>query len=381
MEVNYAIRAKFAGGGIGSIAYHAVAGINRHHHLKNLFVPSFESTEIPESLIRKAPVDWPKKIKGVWRIYPDYIEDNLFDFFVSRQLSKSEIFHGWNHHCLLSLRKTKELGAVTIVERASSHILTQNELLQEEYQRWGVKKKPIHPWVIRKCLAEYEEADYITVPSQFVYDSMVKHGVPREKLILIPFGVVPEKFKVKSSKLKTAVQNSQFIALFVGEVGLRKGVPYLLQAWSDLNLKDSELWLVGAINPNEIRTVLSEYGSREDIKFLGFRRDVAELMNRASIFVFPSIEEGSALVTYEAMAAGLPVITTVNSGSVVRDGQEGFILPIRDVDTLKEKIKLLYNEEDLRFEMGKSGRKRVKEFSWYRYGENLVEIYEKVFRS
>lgn len=374
MEVIYSIRAKFAGGGIGSIAYHAVRGIHRHNHLKTLFVPSFVSSDIPDSLIKKIPVDAPKKIKGVRRIYPDYIEDNLFDFLVSRRLSRSDIFHGWNHHCLFSLRRAKELGAITVVERASSHILKQNELLQGEYQRWGIKKKPIHSWVIKKCLAEFEEADYITVPSQFVYDSMVEKGVPEKKLIPIPFGVVPEKF----SNQQSAINHQQFIALFVGEVGLRKGVPYLLQAWSELNLKDAELWLAGAISRDIKRTVLSKYRHREDIKFLGFRKDVPEMMARADVFVFPSIEEGSALVTYEAMAAGLPVVTTANSGSVVRDGQEGFVLPIRDVEELKEKIKLLYNDEELRKKMGESARTRSQNFTWHRYGEDLVKAYEKI---
>lgn len=374
MTVNYSIRAKFAGGGIGSIAYHAVKGIYRHQHLKTLFVPSLKPSDIPENLIKKISVDAPKKIKGVRRIYPDYIEDTLFDFLVAQRLAKSDIFHGWNHHCLFSLRRAKELGAITVVERASSHILTQDELLQEEYRHWGVKTKPIHPWVIRKCLAEFAEADYITVPSRFAYDSMVERGVPEKKLILIPFGVTIKQFNHLTI---SHVAMDKFIVLFVGEVGLRKGVPYLLQAWSELNLKDAELWLVGAVAP-DIKNILSKYCNRKDIKPLGFRKDAPELMAKASIFVFPSIEEGSALATYEAMAAGLPVVTTVNSGSVVSDGQEGFVLPIRDVEALKEKVELLYNDRDLRKEMGERAWQRVQDFTWHQYGENLVKAYEKI---
>ena len=374
MNVNYSIRARFAGGGIGSIAYHAVKGIHRHQHLQTLFVPSLKPSDVPEELIKKIPVGAVKNIKGFRRIYPDYLEDNLFDFLVSRQLSRSDIFHGWNHHCLFSLRKAKELDVVTVVERASSHILTQNELLQEEYKRWGVKKKPIHPFVIKKCLAEFEEADYITVPSPFVYDSMVERGISEKKLILIPFGVTLEKFVNRKS---LTVNRNKFIALFVGEVGLRKGVPYLLQAWAELDLKNAELWLAGAIN-SDVRTVLSRYRNRKDIKHLGFVKNVPELMAKADIFVFPSIEEGSALVTYEAMAASLPVVTTVNSGSVLRSGREGFVLPIRDVEALKQRIKLLYNDGELRKRMGEKARQRVQDFTWYQYGENLVKAYEKI---
>jgi glycosyltransferase involved in cell wall biosynthesis len=185
---------------------------------------------------------------------------------------------------------------------------------------------------------------------------------------------VPEKFVNRKSLI---VNRSKFIALFVGEVGLRKGVPYLLQAWSELNLKNAELWLVGAVVPG-IKKIVEKYHGREDIKFLGFQRNIPELMTKADIFVFPSIEEGSALVTYEAMAAGLPVVTTTNSGSVVRDGQEGFVLPIRDVEKLKEKIRILYNDRDLRGKMGEAGRRRAEEFTWFNYGENLVKAYEQI---
>ena len=93
------------------------------------------------------------------------------------------------------------------------------------------------------------------------------------------------------------------------------------------------------------------------------------------MFVLPSITEGSAKTTYEAMAAGLPVITTLNAGSVVRDGVDGFIVPIRDPDAIKERLLLLYENREMGRAMGKSGQDRVAMFSWETYENRLISIY------
>jgi glycosyltransferase involved in cell wall biosynthesis len=94
--------------------------------------------------------------------------------------------------------------------------------------------------------------------------------------------------------------------------------------------------------------------------------------------VFPSLCEGSATVTYEALAAGLPVITTPHAGSVVRDGREGFVVPIRDVDALAARIDLLAGDPELVAQMSRAARQRSREFSWPRYGERLVSALQQI---
>jgi len=106
--------------------------------------------------------------------------------------------------------------------------------------------------------------------------------------------------------------------------------------------------------------------------------ELPQYYQSADIFVYPSLHEGSALAIYEAMASGLPVITTYNSGSVVRDGEEGYILPIRDVEALMEKILLLYQDEDLRYLMGKKARERVEDFTWAQYRLRLGDTVQEL---
>jgi glycosyltransferase involved in cell wall biosynthesis len=102
------------------------------------------------------------------------------------------------------------------------------------------------------------------------------------------------------------------------------------------------------------------------------------IFESADAFVFPSLHEGSALATYEALASGLPVITTENAGSVVRDGVEGFVVPIRDVAALKEKILTLYQDAELRREMGVRARERAEQFTWEEYRARLGELLGQV---
>jgi glycosyltransferase involved in cell wall biosynthesis len=108
------------------------------------------------------------------------------------------------------------------------------------------------------------------------------------------------------------------------------------------------------------------------------RQEVIRHYEWADVFVFPSICEGSATVTYEALAAGLPVITTPNAGSVVRDGVEGFIVPIRDAAAIAAKIELLLEDRNLLMNLSQNAMARAQEYSWDRYGERLVSTIQRI---
>jgi glycosyltransferase involved in cell wall biosynthesis len=94
----------------------------------------------------------------------------------------------------------------------------------------------------------------------------------------------------------------------------------------------------------------------------------------ADVFVFPSLFEGSAVVTYEALACGLPSVVTPNAGSVVRDGIEGFLVTPRDVETLAQRMERLGNDPELRARMAAGARTRALAFDWPRYHASLVGV-------
>ncbi|MBC7232028.1 MAG: glycosyltransferase family 4 protein [Chloroflexi bacterium] len=368
VTVIYSIGSKFAGGGIGTTAYHAVRGLHHHDMLKRLFCGAYQPTEIPQEKIRALglPDRALRKLASLdssgwlW-----HLQAVLFDTWASRRLEPANVFHVWGNYGLRSLRRAREMGTVTVVERASAHPVYQTRLLKEEFARWGLSFHAPQATTVR-AIAEMAVADYILIPSEFVRQSFLGEGFPAEKLIQVPFGVDTARFR--PSEVPAA---HPFRALFVGQVGIRKGVPYLLEAWRQLGWRDAELWLVGRALP-ECQLILRRYEDLPGLRLIGHLDNPVEAYRQADVFAFPSIEEGSALVTYEALACGLPVVATPNAGSVVRDGVEGFIVPIRNVEALANALERLRADKRLRQEMGRAARERAREFTWERYGDKLA---------
>lgn len=320
-----------------------------------------------------------EKLPGFLRaIYnPQFLISEIFDRLAADRIGTPDIFTGWSSQSLHSLRRAKSAGAITVVERGSSHIVYQTGILKEEYARFGIPLAPFmvaHPRIIEKELKEYEEADYISVPSLYVKRSFLEQGIPEGKIIHTPYGVDTSAFYPAPKK------DGVFRVVFAGGMTLRKGVHYLLQAFAELNLPDAELWLIGAMNP-EMEPFFRKYSG--SFKYLGHVPQIKlrEYYSEASVFVMPSIEEGLALVQPQAMACGLPVIATTNTGGedIIRNGQDGFIIPIRDVVALKEKILYMYENPEERELMGKSARERVSAgFTWHDYGERIAAAYARI---
>lgn len=329
----------------------------------------------PEAVMHLG-VKWPILNDIIPSVHPKPLEvwkALLFDRAVARNLQPVDegIFTGFSSCSLRSLGRATDLGFTTVVERSSSHIETQASILEAEYERYGIDAEAhAQPYVDRVC-REFERADYISVPSTFAYESMIDHGVPEEKLLLIPFGTtVPES--------QYEPEDDTVYFLFSGHSNFRKGILYLLEAWPRLDLEDAELIVTSGID-DEIQPFLEPYRADDSIHFLGYVDDLQEWFHKAAVFVFPSLEEGSARVTYEAMAAGLPLITTHNSGWVGTDGEHGIEVPIRDSEALADAMDRLYHEESERRRMGAASRALIeRDYTVEDYGARVYEAYQEI---
>ena len=314
----------------------------------------------------------PNWIKGTYNPQLEFLE--RFDRGVINSLSPGfDIFVGWSGACFWSLHRAKEMGALTVLDRGSSHMQYQTQILQEEYERWGQKFTATHPGVYERELQSYIDADRIAVPSLFVKRTFLELGLPENKLIHVPYGVSLKEFYPVPKEDRT------FRIIHCGGISLRKGVQYLLQAFHELNLPDAELWLVGTLDP-AFQPFLAKYESaRIILKGKQPQSQLRWFYSQCSVFCLASIEEGLAMVQPQAMASGLPVIHTTNTGGedIVRDGVDGFCVPIRDVEALKEKILFFYENPERRDEMGNNalGQAR-KSLSWEDYGEKIVSAYQ-----
>jgi glycosyltransferase involved in cell wall biosynthesis len=265
-----------------------------------------------------------------------------------------------------------------ILEQTLPPMVIESQLLSEETGRWPGWETKLKLDSDVDPLAEREEsewslADRIIYGSTFVGDGLRSLGVDALKCLVVPYGLETQRFHVK--KIRT--YGSGLNLLFVGQIGLRKGVPYLLEALRLLNSNQIHCRLVGNVDLDRKR--LAEYSRWMEIIGPVPRTRILEMYHWADLFVFPSLCEGFALVLIEALACGLPIITTPNSGSVVRDGEDGFIVPIRDAEGLATRIEQLLMDRRLLFSMSQNALKRTEDFTLERYGERLVEVIRSLY--
>jgi glycosyltransferase involved in cell wall biosynthesis len=250
-------------------------------------------------------------------------------------------------------------------------------LVMEEMQLWPEWSQPgqldflkwAEPWGWELGQRHLHASDLVICPSDFVRAGVKEMGVDKDSIVTIPYGFTAVS-PFSSDTGNQRAGRGKIKILFMGGLTIRKGVQYLCEAIKLLKSNTIEVHLVGGSNlPLASQKILERH-----CHLWGQvpRSEAANFFREADIFVFPSIAEGSATVCYEALAAGLPVITTPNSGSVVRNGIDGFIVPIRDPQGLAEKINLLAGNPNLRKEMGVNAMDRAKDFTVERYGERLV---------
>ncbi len=308
-------------------------------------------------------------------------KDNLFDTLVSKKINSLEsfdLFVGWSHYTLSCIPAIRKAGAKIIIESGSCHILSQQQLLCEEYQRWQMPYKPIDQRTIDKMLAEYYEADYIMTLSSFAQKSFIDHEIPENKVLMTPCGVDVEFFLQEAH-----LHKSKFLVIFVGLVSLRKGIQYLLQAWSKLKLPahQTELIIVGAMQ-KDFATIMHKLPIETNVTFVGptDRETLRKLYQQSSLFILPSIEEGFGMVIGEAMAAGLPVICSKNSAGpdLIKDQEHGFLITPSDIQELAEKIQWCYEYQEDAAQMGREGQKQISSFSWDTYGARVYELYNNI---
>lgn len=294
------------------------------------------------------------------------------DKYASRTLPECDVVVGLSGSGLRTGELVKSRGGKFVCDRGSSHIRYQNEILREEFEIWSEEWNGIDPRVIAKEEREYEQADVISVPSEFVYQSFRQMGIDADKLRKVPYGANVSRFK----QLGTP-ERDKFIVLFVGQMSLRKGLPYLLKAFADFQHPRKELWLVGSVQP-ETERILKKFPNK-GIKLVGAiaNNELALIYSKANVFVLPSIEEGLALVQGEALACGCPVIASENTGAsdLFDHEKEGFIVPIRSHRAISDRLQQLADDEVLRQKMSCLAIERVRKIcGWATYGKKYYSM-------
>lgn len=278
------------------------------------------------------------------RTLPDYEAESLryrlfglFDRWVQSLLRPGQHFFTGYAFANGAMRRVKQNGGIVFLDAWTSHPEEQWNLVAAEQQRWESRFPPASRYYQDRTIESVAAADYITTASTFVRQSFLKRGFDPQRLLFCPYPMDLEMFHPAPEPRPTG---RPFTLLHTGGLSLRKGAPYLLEAFR----------LIRKEVPNAVLRVKRHI--RNDVVDIVRRNadlpiewssqlDWAEHVRRyqtSDLFLFPSVEDGFALVVAEALACGLPVITTPNTGAsdLVRPGENGEVVPVCDSQALAQ---------------------------------------------
>jgi glycosyltransferase involved in cell wall biosynthesis len=298
----------------------------------------------------------------------------LWSSWVGRQKPPPfDAVYGTMGHCTELFDIAEQTGALKVIDATNSHPTSFYGFWQRECDLWCPGAKPGIPrWIFARCNRELERADVINCPSKNVLESMLYNGISEAKCVLNPYGVDTSTFTPRT----TVPIKPRFTC--VGLIGLRKGQQYLFRAFEKVRkvLPDAELVCVGGYYPdfrNERPRWEGTFKHCQNIPLA----ELTKILRESTAFVFPSNEESIAKAVVEAMASGLPIIGTHESGAttLVDDGVEGIIVKARNVDQIAEAMIRSATNREENEKMGKAAYARgAQKNSWGDYSGRLVKI-------
>lgn len=276
---------------------------------------------------------------------------NLWQRSVKKIFKPAEVNHFMIHgNCTDLIALCNRENTITIGEAVNAHPVFQDRLLNEEAKKRGMKYNANIP-VTKKMLAEFDAVDHLLVSSRFVKRTFVENGCDEAKIITLPYGVERTLPAAADRPEKPASINRKKIrVLCVGQITIRKGQYYLLEAIKLLNQSSMnrmfELTLVGRSEPAYMKCLNELSAEFEHIRHID-NSDMTAFMAGFDIFVLPSLEDGFSVVVTEALAAGLPVVTTDNNGAadIIEDGYNGIVVAAGDAALIKRAIERIVDEK------------------------------------
>ena len=293
-----------------------------------------------------------------------------------KHLDKCNIIIGLSGSLYKSVDHIKKKNIFYICERASAHIEFQNKILREEYKINNLYYKPIPSWIIKRELYEYEKSDFILTPSNFAKKTFIEKGF--HKIEKINFPVNTERFY----HIKKSIDNKKFVITFLGQISLQKGFHYLLKAFKEFKHPKKELQVIG-LHTSDKKFFL-DIIKKERIDNIIFKNHIPNtelkyFLNKSDCFVLPSIQDGYAISVIQAIACGIPVIVTKNTGAeeYVLKNNCGFVVNIRSSKEILLHLNKLKDDEKLRNQLSENCLESISKFTWDNYLDELDTIINK----
>ncbi len=336
---------------------------------KDVRLSSFHRLSLPR---------WAKPLG--YKLVPDDFWKKYTEWRYQQSFKGQQIAYLWPGTSIDTYRFAKAEGHILLTENINTHQTTGKSILDDEYSRLDLA--PVHGIEEKNISdenAKLELVDYVFSPSDAVSKSLLNANIPQEKIIRTSYGLdaahilLPEHIEMRA-------QHEELTAIFVGRIGIRKGVHLLLEYWVKSGIK-GKLKLVGNIEQSAM-SLFAPYLTRHDIEHIPFTNDLESLYLNADIFIFPSLEEGSPLVTYLALGAGLPsIVSPMGGGGVINDGCEGLVVDPHDADGWVDAIRKLFSDAELRMQFSRNALKRAEDYLWSNVGRQRRELLQAALES
>jgi alpha-maltose-1-phosphate synthase len=291
-------------------------------------------------------------------------------------LVEADVVVGYDTSSWILTERCREIGRPLIVDQTIAHPdawLPISAELTTQFPDWRVTIEPRIPGLRKAEQIEHDESTLIVASSNFTRKTLISHGVTKDKVQVLPLGVEIDKFTVAPPR-----GDRPFRFLFVGSISGRKGVPLLLSAWRKLARAGAELWLVGPLS-NQTRGLIPDLPGLR-VHGNAPHAEIPAIMRQCDVFVFPSYFEGFGLVILEAMATGLPIITTDATAGpdlISIPGEGGWIIPTGEVEALEEAMRHCLAHQREMHAVGEVGRAIASQYDWRAYGQNWRLLLER----
>ncbi len=307
----------------------------------------------------------------------------LHDWLTARWLKSHareiDIVHTWPLGGLRTIRTARKLRIPVVMERPNTHTGFAYQVVDEECELIDFKlpegyEHKFDAVNLAHELTEYAEGDYLLCPSEFVERTFLDKGFVSGKLLRHQYGYDQSAIWPGD---QTAAPDKGLVMIYVGLCTPRKGLHYALQAWLDSDAsKNGRFIICGDFVPG-YREKLGELLNHPSIEVLGHRTDIPELMRQSDLFVLSSVEEGSALVTYEARGSGCVLVVSDASGAVCNHLENAMVHASRDVASLTDHINRLNNDRELLGKLRSASIRELDQLTWRAAGTRLLAVYQE----
>jgi glycosyltransferase involved in cell wall biosynthesis len=276
----------------------------------------------------------PARFRPDWRAT---LSAESFDLAVASQVRRGEDFIGFSGQALSSFQAARRLGFSTLeLESPTGHI--QHVLRQQRRaEEAGIERGWLGPRLVKRSLREYGLVDAVVVTSEYAYTSFLERGIPAERMKRRALSITSRFVACARRKI-----DEKFRIVYVGSLTAMKGVHVLLDAFSRFDEPFVQLTLVGGWTTRSMRRLI-EKSLSADTRIQVRPGDPLPYLQEADVCVHPSYHDGFGLAPMEALACGLPVIVTEDTGmkEYVREGVNGFVIPTGDAVALFERLEVV----------------------------------------